>query len=30
VDELKGLDDQAVRNVMGGNLARLMHVADAA
>ena len=30
VDELKGLDDQAVRNVMGANLARLMHVADAA
>ena len=30
VDELKGLDDQAVRNVMGANLSRLMHVADAA
>jgi predicted TIM-barrel fold metal-dependent hydrolase len=30
VDELKGLDDQSIRNVMGGNLSRLMHVADAA
>ena len=30
VDELKGLDDQAIRRVMGGNLSRLMHVADAA
>jgi predicted TIM-barrel fold metal-dependent hydrolase len=30
VDELTGLDDQAVRNVMGANLSRLMHVADAA
>ncbi len=30
VDELKGLDDQAVRNVMGGNLARLIGLADAA
>ncbi len=27
VDELKGLDDSAVRKVMGGNLAGLMHVA---
>ena len=30
VDELKGLDDSAVRKVMGGNLAGLMHVTDAA
>ncbi len=30
VDELKGLDDAAIRQVMGGNLARLMHVDDAA
>lgn len=28
VDELKGLDDSAVRKVMGGNLAGLMHVTD--
>jgi predicted TIM-barrel fold metal-dependent hydrolase len=27
VDELEGLDEQAVRNVMGANLARLMRVA---
>jgi predicted TIM-barrel fold metal-dependent hydrolase len=30
VDELGDLDDQAVRNVMGANLARLMRVEDAA
>jgi predicted TIM-barrel fold metal-dependent hydrolase len=30
VDELSGLDDQVVRKVMGGNLARLMHVGEAA
>jgi predicted TIM-barrel fold metal-dependent hydrolase len=30
VDELAGLDDEAVRSIMGGNLARLMNVADLA
>jgi predicted TIM-barrel fold metal-dependent hydrolase len=30
VDELSGLDDRVVRKVMGGNLARLMHVGEAA
>jgi predicted TIM-barrel fold metal-dependent hydrolase len=30
VDELKGLDENAIRKVMGGNLAGLMHVADVA
>jgi predicted TIM-barrel fold metal-dependent hydrolase len=30
VDELTGLSDDVVRKVMGGNLARLMHVAAAA
>jgi predicted TIM-barrel fold metal-dependent hydrolase len=30
VDELRGLDDRVVRKVMGGNLARLMHVGEAA
>jgi predicted TIM-barrel fold metal-dependent hydrolase len=29
VDELKGLSDEDVRLVMGGNLARLMHVGTA-
>jgi predicted TIM-barrel fold metal-dependent hydrolase len=29
VDELEGLDESAIRKVMGGNLARLMHVSDA-
>jgi predicted TIM-barrel fold metal-dependent hydrolase len=29
VDELKGLPDEAVRKIMGGNLARLMGVEDA-
>jgi predicted TIM-barrel fold metal-dependent hydrolase len=28
VDELSGLDDEAVRRIMGGNLARLMNVTD--
>jgi predicted TIM-barrel fold metal-dependent hydrolase len=28
VDELEGLDDEAVAKIMGGNLARLMNVAD--
>jgi predicted TIM-barrel fold metal-dependent hydrolase len=28
VDELDGLDDDAVQRIMGGNLARLMNVAD--
>jgi predicted TIM-barrel fold metal-dependent hydrolase len=28
-DELKGLDDEGVRKIMGGNLARLMNVEDA-
>jgi predicted TIM-barrel fold metal-dependent hydrolase len=27
VDELKGMPDDDVRKVMGGNLARLLHVA---
>jgi predicted TIM-barrel fold metal-dependent hydrolase len=30
VDELAGMDDRVVRKVMGGNLARLMHVGEAA
>ena len=30
VDQLKGLDESAIRKVMGGNLAGLMHVSDAA
>ncbi len=30
VDELTGLDDEAVRSIMGGNLARLMNVSDPA
>jgi len=30
VDELAGLDEESVRNIMGGNLARLMNVADVA
>ena len=29
-DELVGLDEEAVRKIMGGNLARLMNVADVA
>jgi predicted TIM-barrel fold metal-dependent hydrolase len=29
VDELKGLPDESVRKIMGGNLARLMNVEDA-
>ena len=28
VDELAGLPERAIRNIMGGNLARLMHVED--
>ena len=30
VDELAGLDEESVRKIMGGNLARLMNVADVA
>ena len=30
VDEIKDLDDEVIRKVMGGNLARLMHVDEAA
>ncbi|MGA2303618.1 MAG: amidohydrolase family protein [Acidimicrobiales bacterium] len=30
VDELTGLDEESVRKIMGGNLARLMNVADIA
>ena len=30
VDELAGLDEESVRKIMGGNLARLMNVADLA
>ncbi len=30
VDQLEGLDEHAIRKVMGGNLASLMHVVDAA
>jgi len=30
VDELGGVDEEAVRKIMGGNLARLMNVADVA
>ena len=30
VDELQGLDEGSIRKVMGGNLAGLMHVSDAA
>ena len=30
VDQLKGLDEGVIRQVMGGNLAGLMHVSDAA
>ncbi len=30
VDELQGLDKGAIRKVMGGNLAGLMHISDAA
>ena len=30
VDELQALDESAIRKVMGGNLAGLMHVREAA
>jgi predicted TIM-barrel fold metal-dependent hydrolase len=29
IDELKGLPDESIRKIMGGNLARLMNVEDA-
>jgi predicted TIM-barrel fold metal-dependent hydrolase len=30
VDELRGLDEESVRKIMGGNLATLLNVSEAA